>query len=347
MKRSGSPEGKREKERPASPGATPGIWRHPLGGPARIVLALLLVLLGLGWLPGLEIFDAISVLRLHLVALVLLSAVICALLGAWPMAVAGGLGALATLAMTPEVLGPGGDAHGDASSVGACPSLHVLTINFFQWNQSLDQAVAMVLATDVDLVAVQEPPRQLRQPDGPLSVRFPYRLALLSPGPAAGPMIFSSRPFEVRDESKVPKFLAVTLAPGDPCAVTLATVHMNWPVIGDQWWEAEVLVDRLSPVERPLVLLGDLNAAPWSSTVRRLKQGLGLRSLHGAMGTYRGGIGGRGGKLKVPGGLPIDQILGSPDVSANEVELLDIAGSDHRAVRTKLTIQPRLPAEAP
>ena len=100
----------------------------------------------------------------------------------------------------------------------------------------------------------------------------------------------------------------------------------------------EALAARLAAIHGPLAVMGDFNAAPWSRTLRQLSDRAGLRRRHRALGTYRGGAGGRGGAWFVPGGLPIDHILTRPGLAAESVRTIEIPGSDHLGLAATLRL---------
>lgn len=88
--------------------------------------------------------------------------------------------------------------------------------------------------------------------------------------------------------------------------------------------EHALLRPLLSDPDRPTVVLGDLNATP--------EHGLPGRVLTaGATGTWPAN---RPRRL----GVTIDHVLASGPVSARSVEVLDVPGSDHRAVLARLVI---------
>ncbi len=75
----------------------------------------------------------------------------------------------------------------------------------------------------------------------------------------------------------------------------------------------------------PVVIVGDFNATPWSSSFRRLKSSAGLRnsmSGHGLQPTWPVGLG--------PLMIPIDHALHSPDLAVVERRTGPSLGSDHR-----------------
>ncbi len=294
--------------------------------------------------PAGSTVDGISALRGQAIVFALLLVPPLLLTRARAAALCLGLGALGASAGTPELFGPAPSAERPAPSRpgtgGAeCPPLKAATANLFQWNRSADAAVQALLDLDADLLALQEPPRRLRLAQGPLQSRYPYRLQVDTGTPAAGPLLLSRRPLLARHDGIAPKHAVATVDPGGPCAINVATVHLDWPGPGAQRAEVEALAARLAEIPGPLVAMGDFNAAPWSQTLRELEARTGLRRGHRALATYRGGAGGRGGAWIVPGGLPIDHILARRGIAVEAVRTVAIPGSDHRGLTATLRLQ--------
>lgn len=297
--------------------------------------------------PAGSTMDGISALRGQAIALALLAAPALLVSRDRGLALAMGLGALGALAATPELfhaepVPPPGAAlsapAGRDGESGGCPPLKAVTANLFQWNRSAEAATRVLLDLDADLLVLQEPPARLRAPQGPLFRRYPHRLQVDTGTAAAGPLLLSRRPLLARHLGIGPKHAVATLDPGGPCALTVATAHLDWPGTGAQGAEVEALAARLAAIHGPLAVMGDFNAAPWSRTLRQLSDRAGLRRRHRALGTYRGGAGGRGGAWFVPGGLPIDHILTRPGLAAETVRTIEIPGSDHLGLAATLRL---------
>jgi endonuclease/exonuclease/phosphatase (EEP) superfamily protein YafD len=83
--------------------------------------------------------------------------------------------------------------------------------------------------------------------------------------------------------------------------------------------------------DAPVVVVGDLNATPWSAPFRRMLDRSGLADsldLHGIQPSWPAGLG--------PLGIPIDHVLHSPELTAVERELGPSFGSDHRMVHARI-----------
>ncbi len=84
--------------------------------------------------------------------------------------------------------------------------------------------------------------------------------------------------------------------------------------------------------EEPVVVVGDLNATPWSSSFRALLEHGGLRDsqeAHGLQASWPARLG--------TFGLPIDHVLHSPELITVDRELGPSFGSEHRMVHARLS----------
>lgn len=92
------------------------------------------------------------------------------------------------------------------------------------------------------------------------------------------------------------------------------------------------VADWVRAADTPAVVAGDLNAVPWSSALRRLRDEAGLvDSLdgHGLQPSWPAPLAWTG--------LPLDHVLHTPDLVTVERELGPSFGSDHRLVRARLS----------
>jgi endonuclease/exonuclease/phosphatase (EEP) superfamily protein YafD len=81
----------------------------------------------------------------------------------------------------------------------------------------------------------------------------------------------------------------------------------------------------------PVVVVGDLNASPWSAPFRTMLARSGLTDSlgrHGIQPSWPASLG--------PLGIPIDHVLHSPELTAVERELGPSFGSDHRMVHARI-----------
>ena len=147
--------------------------------------------------------------------------------------------------------------------------------------------------------------------------RFPVRgwhHVRLAPVPTRFPMTFkgSWRPELVRDEPRVAVAATVETPYG---LATVAGTHLTFV----EWWNGRQLArvrDAMSGVDRPFVLMGDLNMGP-----RRAARISGMRTLVSG--------------LTFPAHAPraqLDHVLADGDLPPGEGRVVELPLSDHRAL---------------
>jgi vancomycin resistance protein VanJ len=214
------------------------------------------------------------------------------------------------------------------------PTLTVLTFN--RWWDSPDSAREgeAIRTSGADLVALQEGDG-FAATAATLKDVYPYQLMC---GGKCDTAILSKRPFLATGQEDHARwrpggtdFLwARTTAP-DGRPVTLATVHLYWPI--PPWIQrnqrARVAADVAVLPHDDLILTGDLNLTPWSFTLRGFDRALAplTRRTHGL--------------LSFPATAPfpllaLDQVFASPQWRTVSVGRLPRAGSDHYPVIVEL-----------
>lgn len=119
--------------------------------------------------------------------------------------------------------------------------------------------------------------------------------------------------------------------------VRLLGIHPVSPVGASRRQRRDATLRRaahwVTAVDEPSVIVGDLNAVPWSGVLQRLRAEAGLvDSLAGH---------GRQPSWPAPfawAGMPLDHVLHTPDLVTVERELGPSFGSDHRLVRVRLAL---------
>lgn len=123
----------------------------------------------------------------------------------------------------------------------------------------------------------------------------------------------------------------------DGQAVRLLGLHAVSPLGADRLarrnWMLERAADWTIEADEPSVVVGDLNAVPWSAALRDLRTETGLVDS----------LAGRGLQPSWPApvawaGLPLDHVLHTRELVTVERELGPSFGSDHRAVRVRLAL---------
>lgn len=111
----------------------------------------------------------------------------------------------------------------------------------------------------------------------------------------------------------------------------LVAVHWRLPTRRSQQNAADFLI-RYASAQTQLLVLGDLNATPWSAALRRLEREGGLWRLRLPWGPCNTWAADPWHRL----GVPIDHLLIKGAVRGEEIELLPWNLSDHRPLRAQI-----------
>ena len=219
-------------------------------------------------------------------------------------------------------------------------TLSVMTLNVYMDNRDYSAISDYLREEAADVVMLSEnKPALMRVLKETLSDLYPHIYDESTRG-TYGLALLSRYPFEAA--RSVPlgrrgrRLIEVTLRGQTP--VTLFGAH-PLPPLGSRW--AERRNDELIAVERliqqsakPVVLLGDFNASPWSYPLKQLVETTGLRFANLGLGirptwSYQ----------SVLLSAPIDHILVSPEWQVRAYEVGREVGSDHLPVMAELVLR--------
>lgn len=300
-------------------------------GLTALTLAIVLSLAGTWWwvLDLLAHFHAIYLLAAGLAALAL------AALRWWRLAA---WAAILTALTAVRVLPLYALALGDPTPNDAAPRLRVVSYNMLHGNPHTAAAARHVVGLEPDVVVLLEAtPQQLQvfttalpgwhvvaEPRDDafgiavLSRRAPSSAGVVTPGPPWMPAI------------------ELQLSLGDH-TVTIFAVHPPPPVSESHTRTRDELLRTLSARAAartgPVVVVGDLNATPWSSTLRELLRDGPLRSTQrfGLHATWPASLGVLG--------LPIDHVLVAGPLHPRYRSIEPAFGSDHRMLLVELVLR--------
>lgn len=136
--------------------------------------------------------------------------------------------------------------------------------------------------------------------------------------------------------------LSLTSEGGNETSFNIVSAHLSWPwPFGQNRQLAELEDGRLHAAllqkKGPIIIAGDFNSVTWSNTVNRMERITGTRHISGIGPTWL--------SYKFPDifrsylGLPIDQVLLSPDLRLLAVKRLPSIGSDHLPVLVEFQFQ--------
>ncbi|SDZ78930.1 Uncharacterized conserved protein YafD, endonuclease/exonuclease/phosphatase (EEP) superfamily [Rubrimonas cliftonensis] len=250
-----------------------------------------------------------------------------------------GLAALACSAIALAGLGPALRSPIAPPAPGDVALLTVALANVDISNTQPDAAQETLAALGADVLVTLETVFAFRAPEGALSrryghvvnrVRYVYTGAWLwsTLEPAAGAKVDNSadRPALVWGRFDLP----------GGGVVTVVGLHLRRPLTEPQESQIAGLLAALPPLDGPLIVLGDFNAAPWSVAVSRVAEQLGVAPVGGLRMTWRSKLAGLLGPLGPLMSLPLDHALVSPGIGVEEVRSFELPGSDHRGLLLRL-----------
>ena len=221
----------------------------------------------------------------------------------------------------------------------AGPRVSALLINVQTENPRHDLVIAEVRRLRPDVVVFEEvDPTWLSALSGSLGA-WPHRI-VAPRSDNFGLAVFSALPMEGRivylADGPVPSVEAVVRGGGRSLA--LFATHPVPAMDADGMAQRDAQLDALGrriPHGRPALVVGDLNATPWSRPLRALRVAGGLADSlagHGVQPSWPA-------ELPWIARIPIDHVLHS-DHLATEVRLLGrFVGSDHRPVYARLVLR--------
>ncbi len=287
----------------------PWHWSLLLATHFRPQMALAALLLGLFALP----------LRQHWTAAVL---ALCLLANGWPLATAW----QAKAAIHPAAVGQ---------------PLRVVAYNVYYGNDRIESLAPELLALDADLILLTEVlPRQAPLIEA-LTAAYPYH-ALPGAAGSQGEALFSRLPLgeTVRRRATESASLWIVQAEfaGQPLELLLGhplpATNGHLDEVHRRWFAAATEALAELPPDRLRLVMGDLNATPWSSRLAALLDAGALRWTGDGLGTWPS-------NLPRWLSLPIDQVLVSPGFAVTAARIVTWPGSDHRA----LVVDLRLPMQ--
>lgn len=297
-------------------------------------LAALAVLAGFGggWWP---LLDLVAAFRLHLAVLAGGLAAIAALGAHWRAA---GLAAGAAL-VAGASLGP---ALESSARPGGSRALSLLYGNVQETNATPDGLARRLIARGADVLVTSETPRALAER---LAAHYPHRLVTGTRGNSRRTAIWSRFPLrEGRlhlNNTVAPTGASAVVELGGGVRLGLIGAHFSRPTESAQPRQVAALGEIAAGLPRPLVVVGDFNAAPWSATLTRAAALSDTRIAGGYRVTWKGAYATPLGALPEPWGHQIDHVLVSGEVGIESIETLPLPGSDHAGLLARL----RLPAK--
>jgi endonuclease/exonuclease/phosphatase (EEP) superfamily protein YafD len=219
------------------------------------------------------------------------------------------------------------------------PSYTLLQMNL-RWNAPEPvEAIRRIAEARPDVVTLQEMTPQWRAALAPLAETYPFQLHCEgADGFFGDSALLSRRPFVPLAETVCDgrnSFVAARIDfNGVP--VTVASHHQLWPWPAGQWRRLDRLEPTLRALTGPTLIAGDFNAAPWSALLATYARMTETQVVPGVRPTWL--FDSLPGEWARWGGLPIDNLLASPEIHVVQVERMAATTSDHLPVLVRFQI---------
>ena len=281
--------------------------------------------------------DLLAHFRLHLALLAAAAGVGSFVLGA-PRA---GLAAIVAAALGVAGLGPALAPAQRAAAPGPVREVAIALANVNFFNREKPAAARALLARDADLLLTLETPVEWRRRAHGFTRRYP-RVVNGGRWVTTGNWMWTDLPVLAGDmgpfSTERPSLVWARLDLGAEAALDVLGLHFRRPVFEAQETQLAGLEAAPPALGRPLVVLGDFNAAPWSAAVGRVARRFGVEPVGGLRLTWRSVKASALGPLGALLSLPIDHVLVSPGIGVRSIETFAIPGSDHRGVLVRLAV---------
>ncbi|ALN73936.1 endonuclease/exonuclease/phosphatase family protein [Aureimonas sp. AU20] len=283
-------------------------------------------------------FDSASHFRFQLALVLLVLALLALGLRAWgTLAVSLGFAALGLAFSLPWLLPR--EARPPAAGQ---PGYTLLQMNLLYDAPDKAEALRRIGEARPDIVTVQEVTYEWQDLFQNLSESYPFQAYCGLENERDGVAILSRRPFvgEALCQARNGRVTQLVDLNGRTLAVT--SLHLDWPWPKHHWKQIDDMGVSLRREGGPSLLGGDFNAAPWSASVRAVADAGGWRIVRGIGPSW---LTVRFSQIWPRWlGLPIDQLLVSPEVLVDQVETLARTSSDHLPVLLRFSLLPARPA---
>jgi endonuclease/exonuclease/phosphatase (EEP) superfamily protein YafD len=270
--------------------------------------------------------DSFSHFRLHLLALLVLTALGLSMFRAWrwvvPVFLAAPVITLhAVLLQWPEF-----------RTIPSGQNIRLVQFNSLFNNPKPDFSANWILQQEPDVVSLQEVSKKSGVIVDTLKSRLPH--SVVCKFAAVGGVAVVSRYPIVQSNCVEGQGLVWVQVSIEGKLLTVASLHLHWPWPYRQWQHIDRLRPDLSAMPRPIVLAGDFNAAPWSGAVQKIAVATNTKVVPGLRLTLRMGA----PPLGPIGFVPIDHILISEEIFDRSVKRGPAIGSDHHPVVVDLVL---------
>ncbi|KQT88265.1 endonuclease/exonuclease/phosphatase family protein [Aurantimonas sp. Leaf443] len=234
-----------------------------------------------------------------------------------------------------------------AADAGA-PPLERPVYTLLQMNLRYDAAdktpaLSRIAQLRPDVVTAQEVTPDWRERLETLISAYPYQYycgTAPQPYSVGGTAILSRRPFA--DETglcQADDGFAMRRIDFNGVVASIVSEHLQWPWPHPHWYQIGALQSVLAALPSPVLIGGDFNAAPWSGAVGTYAEAVGTRPVGGLGPTWLHRT--LPAALVGPLGLPIDNILASPQIGIVSAATGEATASDHLPVVVRFVLPER------
>jgi endonuclease/exonuclease/phosphatase (EEP) superfamily protein YafD len=234
--------------------------------------------------------------------------------------------------------------------------LKVVSVNLWYRNDSYDAAVNYLMQTDADVIGLVELTPQWLTALQPLFARYPYRADCMQSLPPCEIMLLSKHPFEKSFAGRIggkPPSIVWGQIDFAGRTITVAETHLAWPLVSAignaeatvagtlqpepligsdpllQSQQGAAIAQYLAGLTEDLVLMGDFNSVPWSTTHRAFRAATGLHNEGPMVATWPSW-----GPFWMR--LPIDHIFVRGALERRDFRRGPFVGSDHLPVEAEI-----------
>jgi len=228
-------------------------------------------------------------------------------------------------------------------STPAQSDLKLVQFNIWHENRTPEKSLDWVLAQDADVVIIEEGAGEALPAIDALKAAYPF--SSCDKSAKCETWIFSRKKMVARGgmPSERPYLSGAWATLADAKGpFTVMGVHYTWPLPpGLQQAQSRKLAKFAGSFDRrSTIVTGDFNSTPWSFTLKRQDEALGLRRWTRAIPSWPASKFSRIMLAPAPF-LPIDHVYAGGDWHAVKVERGPALGSDHRPVVVTLRRSPK------
>jgi endonuclease/exonuclease/phosphatase (EEP) superfamily protein YafD len=239
---------------------------------------------------------------------------------------------LSRCCQAPDLHAPAGATQIAADGTGQTYS--VLALNAWHQHGELPRLEGYLATAPADVVVLSEFGPDKRLLLGKLKRIYPFQVDCADAWPCSLALL-SRQPFEaagaVRIAGDMPAFVWARFG----AQLTIIGTHLHRPS-RDPWLherQMSALAQFIRRIDGPLLLTGDLNTSPWSSSFRVLRRVTGLAPASTLMPTWPAW------PLAVPQ-VALDHVLVSPELAVTATGTGPAVGSDHLPVWAQIAHRP-------